>query len=103
MTKVFQIIKRCYQHIKINYNKYLLGAFGLLLTVQAFADDYDIDLSTVVSSTQDLAEHDVRKLILLGGGITALIGCVWTKSIMPLIIAVVVAIGYGFYLKTIVS
>ena len=45
MTKVFQITKRCYQHIKINYNKYLLGAFGLLLTVQAFADDYDGYLS----------------------------------------------------------
>lgn len=87
----------------MRFLKGMSGRFFLFLlsgfvSLSSFASSYEINLSDQVTAVQDYANGDVKKLIFGAGVMFFAAMSIFTKSIMPMLVFIMLVIIYSLAL-----
>lgn len=95
ITKAKKQIKRFFSKKQTQSTLLLIS---MMSSIDTFASSYELNLSDQVSAVQNYANGDVKKLIFGGGVMFFAAMSIFTKSIMPMLVFIMLVIIYSLAL-----
>jgi hypothetical protein len=93
--KKFRLIKSRFKNFLHSKNtRFSLMIIMMMSSLDTFASNYEVNLSDQVNAVQNYANGDVKKLIFGGGVMFFAAMSIFTKSVMPMLVFIMLVIIY---------